>query len=387
MRLLPAEYAFRNAGRRPLRTGVAVFSSLLVTAVLAATVAFVRGLERSNLGATPPRTGILLSNASQRDLLRSAIGASVAEIAAADVPGIATIGGRAAVSPEVHLSTSVRTASDPDPKPAVLRGVTPSAFHVHEAVTLVAGRPPRAGEAIAGRLAPTKLGVPPERLAIGSEIGVEGHATRIVGLFHAPGTTIESEIWLPLSDLQSHARRNDLSGVFVRMEREEDLDRLQLFSLRNLDLELLFLTAADYYRELAAWFQPLRRLAWVMAVMIALAALFSGANIQNATVQDRVRELAALRAMGWSATALLVLLLQEALFIAALGALLGLLLARWFVDDGAVSLAMTAFSLRIDAPAILLASAGTLLVTTLGLVPAAVRVLRLPIAVAIQEEN
>lgn len=387
MRLLPAELAFRNAGRRPVRTLVAVFSSFLVTAVLAGTVAVVGGLEGANLGASPPKTGILLSNAAQRDLVRSAIDAAVADIVSADVPGIAQIGGRPAVSPEVHLTINLAIEDDPTPRQGFIRGVTEAAFLVHDAVAIVSGRAPGPGEALIGRLAAARLGLRPDELGEGARLHVDEGTFTVSGVFHAPGTTIESEIWVPLVELQGHVNREDVSGVFVRVSDERVLSRLDLFAQRNLDLELVHLSAEDYYRELAAYFGPLRGLAWTMAILIAISALFTGANIQNAAVQDRVRELAALRAMGWSGSALVVLLVQEALFVASLGALLGLLVARILVDGLAVQLAMTAFALQVQGPAILVSFLGALLVTFTGILPAAVQVLRLPIATALKEEG
>ncbi|MEZ6197042.1 MAG: FtsX-like permease family protein [Planctomycetota bacterium] len=386
MRLLPADYALRNAGRRPLRTAITVFSSLLVTAVVAGTTAFVRGLEHANLQAAPPRTAILLSNASQRDIVRSAITPATADIVAADVKGIARIGGVPAVSAEVHLATSVRVNDDPVERQGFLRGITERAFLVHDGVTIVEGRPPRAGEALVGRLVSQKLGLPEGTVGLGDAIAVEGGSFRVSGVFRAPGSTIESEIWVPLVEIQGLSNRDDISAVFARVETDDDLALVDLFAKRNLDLELLYLSAADYYRELAAYFGPLRDFAWLMAGLIALAALFSGANTQNAAVQDRIRELATLRAMGYSGFALVFSLVQEALLVASLGAIAGLLLARGLISGSAVNLAMTAFALDFDGLVVVLAFGAALLVALVGTLPAAWRVMRLPIATAIKED-
>lgn len=387
MRLLPSDYAFRNAGRRPLRTGLTVFSSLLVTAVVAATAAFVRGLEDANLGAAPPRTAILLSNAAQRDIVRSAVSPAAGDIVAADVDGIAEIGGVSAVSPEVHMATNMRLGEDLTEYQVFMRGVTDTAFLVHEAVTIIDGKPPRAGQALVGRLVGPKVGLPDDAIGIGDRLVVESGNFEVSGIFSAPGTTIESEIWVPMEELQALANRNDISAVFARVDTDEDLAFVDLFAKRNLDLELLYMSAADYYRELAAYFGPLRSFAWLMAILIAAAALFSGANTQNASVQDRIRELATLRAMGYSGFALVVSLAQEALLVASLGGLLGLVLARFAIEGNAVSLAMTAFALEVDGTVVVIAFSAALVVAALGTIPAAWRVMRIPIAVGVKEEN
>ena len=140
-----------------------------------------------------------------------------------------------------------------------------------------------------------------------------------------------------------------------------------------------------YFRELSDYFAPIRALAWIMAGLIVAGALFGGANTLNAAVQDRLRELAALRAVGYGGLALVRSLAQESLVVAASGALLGLVLARLFVAGGAVRIAMSAFALDVDAASILVGFAGALAVGLLGTAPAAVRVLRMPIAAALKE--
>jgi hypothetical protein len=64
---------------------------------------------------------------------------------------------------------------------------------------------------------------------------------------------------------------------------------------------------------------------------------------------------------------------------------MGLLLARFLLAGGAVRIAMSAFQLRVDGLSILAGFAGVLLLGLAGSAPAALRVLRLPIATALKE--
>ena len=388
---LPFEYAVRNLGRRRLRTALTGVATALVAAVLVATAAFVRGLEQSFASAARPDTAILLSAVSERDVLRSTVAQSVPELVAADVPGVRIIGGRPAISGEIHMGTNVRLgaeagdATKDQPVPGFVRGITDGAFLVHDAVTIVGGRPPGSSEVLVGRLAAEKMGVAPEALAIGKQIRFEGGVFTVSGVFAAPGTTIESEIWTNVHELKGLVKRDDVSVVFVRMEKPELLSRLELFCKRRLDLELISIPSALYYKELAAYFAPIRGLAWVMAAMIAVAAMFSGANTLNAAIQDRLRELAALGTIGYSLGALVRSLFLEAIILASGGGLIGLVLARLFVSGSAVRIAMSAFALDVDAVAILAGFAGVLTLGILGTIPAGLRVARLPIAQALKE--
>jgi ABC-type antimicrobial peptide transport system permease subunit len=385
VRLLPFDYPIRNIARRPLRSTLSALASALLAALLVATAAFVRGLESSHIATAPARTAILLSRAAEDDLLRSSISAAVPALLAADVPGILEVGGVPAVSPEIHMGTDLRLATDAAPLSAFVRGVTERAFLVHEQATIVLGRMPGPREALVGRLAAEKLGADPADLSPGSTFWIEGAEFTVSGVFAAPGTTIESEIWIWLHELQGHAKRDDLSAVFVRTKDEDGIGDVDLFAQRRLDLELVCTPASAYYRRLAAYFLPIVALAWGMAAVIAFAALASGANTMVSSVQDRVRELAALRAIGFPNSALVVALVQEALLFSAIGGLIGLAFARILLHRSSMSLAMTAFRVEPDAAAILAGFLGVLLAALLGTIPAAIRILRLPVARALKE--
>jgi putative ABC transport system permease protein len=389
-RRLPFDYAVRNLGRRRLRTALTGISAALVAALLVATAAFVRGLEGSFAGAAQADCAILLSSVSQRDVVRSTVGAQVPGLIAGSVPGVLVVHGRPAVSGEIHMGTQLRLGPAPEPGAAdpqlagFVRGVTDAAFLVHEAVTLTEGAPPGTGEVIVGRLVARQLGVPEEDLAVGKKVRFEDGEFTISGRFAAPGTTTEAEIWAPLVELRGLTRRDDSSIVFVRME-SPDFTELDLFAKRRLDLELIMIPSSTYYRELSDYFEPIRKMAWALAAIMGFAALFGGANTLNAAVQDRLRELAMLRALGYSGFALVRSLATEAFVLSAAGGLLGLVAARILLAGSTVRIAMSAFALKVDAVAILAGFAGVLILAILGAAPAAARVFRLPIATALKE--
>ncbi len=382
---LPLHHAVRNAARAPARSLLLVVSSALVAALLVATSAFVRSLEASHLGAAPDNTVLLVSNASMRDVLRSSLSPAVAELVAADVPGVLRFGGVPASSPEIHLMTSVELDGETSPMPASVRGVTERAFLVHEAVTLVSGRLPGAGEALVGRLAGSRSGAAEDALDIGSVVGIEGGEFVVSGTFAAPRTTIESEIWVPLGELQGLTQRDDCSCVFVRVESAEHLSAVDLFANRRLDLELVAIPAAQYYAELVSYFTPILALVWAMTALIAIAALTGGANTVISMVQERTRELATLRAIGYRTKALAWTVLQETLTLAMAGALLGMLAARLFLEHATMNVAMSAFAIEVGPLSVLTGLVGVIVITLLGASPALTRVLRLPLARALRE--
>jgi len=375
MRALPFDYAVRNLGRRPGRTLLTAASSALVAALLVATAAFVRGLETTFSGAGREDVALLLSRASEGDIVRSAVASTVGSYASA-------VDGVLGASPEVHMGSTLRIQGRP--YPGFVRGVTDSAWEVHDALTLIEGSLPGPGEVIVGRLAASQMGAPEGALQVGATVEVEGAPLRVSGRFAAPGTTLEAEVWTPIGPLRGLAQRDDDSVVFVKLD-STDLSELQYFVQTRQDLALVVMSASEYYGTLTAYFRPIQALAWALAAMIAAAALFSGANTLNASVTDRARELATLRALGYSGVALVRSLAQESVLLACAGGLVGVVLARVVLAGTSFSIAMSAFALRLDAVSLTVGIAGVFLLGFLGAAPAAWRVLRQPVVTGLLE--
>lgn len=383
---LPFEYPLRNLSRRRTRSTLIAAACALVAAVLVAAFAFVGGLDKSFQRSGRSDVAVLLSAAAQRDLVRSALTPQVAELVTAEIDGILRVHGVPAVSPEIHMATRVRLAGKSDDLQGFVRGVSERALLVHPEVTIVEGRFPGVGEIAVGRLVAARLGVEPEDIAPGKSLDMEGGTWRIAGVFAAPGSTTEAEIWAPLYELQGKARRPDVSAVFVRFAEPGEMDALEAFAGRRLDLEMIMIRAREYYAELAAWFGPIRGLVWVMVLLIALTVVFSGANALQMSVEERSSELATLRAIGFASRSILASLVLEALVLAAAGALVGLLLAQVFVRGAAFRIGMGAFRLEVDASAIAMTFGIVLFLALLGTLPAAVRVLRMRVAFALKDD-
>src|SRR5688572_3744539 len=141
MRRLPFEYAVRNLGRSPMRLTLSIAGGVLVVLLVLAAGAFVRGMEKSLDVSGGERNVILLGAGSEESLERSEIDPAVGSLVLASVPGIKSRAGVAYVAPEVHLMTELRHGSaDGRVLTALLRGITPEAFLVHDRVRVTHGR-------------------------------------------------------------------------------------------------------------------------------------------------------------------------------------------------------------------------------------------------------
>ncbi len=381
LRLLPFDYAVRNLGRSRLRLAMSVFGSTLVVMLVIAAAAFIRGMERSLMQSGSSNNVVLLGAGSEESIERSEIKMSVTGQAAASVRGIKTVLGTPFVSPQVHMALGVGTGADQITQTqAVFRGVTSAAFLVHPQVRMIEGRVfnPGEDELIVGALASTRLGLPDERLAVGESIWVDGRKWRIVGRFEAPNTVMNAEIWCPLTNLQILTRRDSLSCVVITMGSGELAD-VEAFATTRLDLELIAMAETEYYRKLSEFYQPVRMMVWVTALLIALGGVFGGLNTMYAAFAARVREIGMLQSLGYGRRAVIVSFVQESLLTAAAGAVTGAALCLWFMDGLAVRFSMGAFGLMLDGPTIFIGLLAGLLLGLLGSLPPTLRCLRMPV--------
>ncbi|MBX3387851.1 MAG: ABC transporter permease [Phycisphaeraceae bacterium] len=385
MRFLPTSYAVRNLGRSTPRLALSVLGSGLVVLLVLGAGGFVRGMTESLRRAGDSGNVLIMGIGSEESIERSEIPASTAALLQASVPGLRSEGGAAFVSPEVHVQLPVSVARDtPEGRLILVRGVTPAALLVHGQVQIAEGEWPRSGhdEVLVGRLAHTKLGVPPDSLAVGQTLRIDGRDRHISGHLAAPQSLIDAEIWMPLNDLKETTKRVTDSCVVATLADGPDgaeLADVQTFCRRRLDLEITAMSESAYYSRLAAFFAPIRIVVWVTAVLIAAGGVLGGLNTMYAAFASRVREIGMLRCLGFRRSAVIVSLVQESCLACATGALIACAIGVFFLDGLAVQFSMGAFGLRIDAPALLFALSIGLCLGLLGALPPAYRCLKLPI--------
>jgi len=379
--MLPIGYLLRNLLRRRVRTAVTVGGIAATTLLVVAMSAFAEGMHEAAVGNERHDVVYLLGSSAEVDLVRSVVTRGHAEVAAASAPGVLEVDGVRAASVELHIAT--RNGN----QVGLLRGVTEAAYLVHDQVTVTAGREPRgAKEIMVGALAAARMGLSPDDVAIGRTLPVERQEFTIVGHFAAPGTVYEAEIWARLPDIMLATKREDVSCVVLRLHGDAPLDELrddvELFAARRVDLEIDAVAEPVLMSKLASSLTPIAALARWMAIMAVVAGAFACANTMFAAVLARTRELATLRALGYSPVRVAVGLVQESLLVAFLGGAIGTLIA---IGIGAVSLRYPMGALQLEADIYSRAAGlGAALASGLlgGIVPA-IRAVRIPLVEAI----
>jgi putative ABC transport system permease protein len=266
----------------------------------------------------------------------------------------------------------------------MLRGVTPQALRVHPEVRLLEGTFPAAGELMVGSLAWRKLGVSEQDLKVGSTLVMDGQQLKVSGIFTAPGTVLESELWATLGDLRVLAKRETVSCVVLRLDNPEDFIEADLFAKQRLDLELSALRESDYYDRLSAFFKPLRAMTWITAGLIAAGAVFGGVNTLYAAFASRVKEMATLQAIGFGRGSLLLSLIQESTLACLTGALLASVVAVVLLDGRTVPFSIGAFTLDIGPGVAITGILTGIFLGLLGALPPAIRCLKPPLPTALR---
>src|SRR5262249_22719333 len=126
-----------------------------------------------------------------------------------------------------------------------------------------------------------------------------------------------------------------LQSMLVRLDSPDSLTRLGDAIDADRRLSNSLYRESDFY---AAQSESSTRLMTIVgitaAAIMAIGATFASLNSLYAAVAARTREIAILRALGFSALSVIMSVLAESLALALLGGLLGAALG-WFVFDGA----------------------------------------------------
>ncbi len=383
MKTLPFSYATRHLLRDPGRLAQKTLGAGLVVLLIIAAGSFNHGMDSVLRGTGSPKNVILLGAGSEEAVERSEVKVQAEVLATAGIEGIASRLGVPAVSGEVHYMGLLRTPPHGEAQ-ALLRGVTPAALEVHREVRLIEGDYPNPGEVMAGRLAHHHLGVPASALAPGKTVTFEGQEFTISGIFEAPGTVMESEVWFDRNDLMTAIQRDALSCVVVRLQSAEDFPNADLFARQRLDLEMVAVRESEYYAKLASFYGPLRGMTWLTAGLVAAGAVFGGLNILYAAFASRMRELATLQAIGFSRGAILWSLMQESLLATLLGTLLASFLAVFCLEGTTVPFSIGTFRLLLPIEVLSSGLLAGFLLGSLGAIPPALRCLSAPLPAALR---
>lgn len=372
--MLPFTYAVRNLLRDPARLAQTVGGSTLVVFLLIAAVSFNQGMDGVLTASGSSQNVILVGKGSEESIERSEVPLAAESAAATSVRGLAKQLNTSAVSGEIVYQAPIQLPNGAE-EAAILRGVLPSALLIRPQLRLLAGHFPGPGEMMIGRLTGRALGLKEGGIQIGDRLTFEEVTFTVSGIFSAPGTVLESEIWLDRNELATLTQRETLSTVTVRLAPDGEKEDVDVFALQRNDLELAAIGEDVYYAKLSLFYGPIKAMTWLTAGLVAAGAIFGGLNTLYAAFASRIREMATLQAIGYTRTSLLVSLLQESLLATLTGTLLAFIIAVLFLEDRIISFSVGTFSLVMSPAVIVTGFLAGILLGTLGTLPPAFRTL------------
>ena len=381
--------SLRTVPRRAGSSLVAVTGVTGVVIVFVAVLSIAEGFQAALTGAGSPDTAIVMRGGSDTELSSGLPLASTRVVK--DAPGVRRGPDGPVASAELFVVVDVPKRTTGTPANVPLRGVEPAAFQVRDEVRIVEGRSFRPGtnEIIVGRAAAAQF----TGIDLGSTRRWGENTWEVVGIFEAGGTIAESEIWCDARVLQPAYRRGDtFQSVYARLGSAGDFDAFKDALTADPRLDVMVEREDDYYQgQTQAVTAIITGIATVIAFLMGIGAVFGAVNTMYTAVASRTREIATLRALGFSSAPVVVSVMVESVALCVAGGMLGGLLA--YVGFNGYQTAtlnwqtfsQVAFAFRVT-PALLVQGVAWAVVMGFagGLFPA-VRAARLPVATALRE--
>jgi len=367
---------------------VVVLGMAGVVGVMVALLAMGEGFRKTFQDAASPKRVIVMRSAEDNGMASSITREQLPVVM--DLPGFARDADGKPVAVALKFMTSeLRQRRTGIGVGAILRGVSDKAWRLWPEVKLVEGRAftPGRREAVVGRGAQLEY----EGLELGAEVELANGLWTIVGVFEAPGTLFESELW---GDVESvfpgYSITGQYSSVIGELASPDALKTISDAVTTNPQLSHVVRTESDYYATLSGDLgSAMTQFGYVVAAIMGLGALFSAINTMYAAVRNRQREIATLRAIGFGGPAVVCSVLFESVVLCLAGAVVGGALAYALFNGDSIStlggdLRQIVFAFRVSGGLLLQGMVAALVVGLLGGLLPAIRAARLPVAEALR---
>ncbi len=241
----------------------------------------------------------------------------------AEAPGIARApeGGPLA-SAEMFVIVDLDKRSTGTEANVPLRGVQPEAFAVRQGLRILEGR----------KLIPGRQEIVVGEGALGEFVGTDLGSTlrlgqadwEVVGIFTTGGSVADSELWADSKVLApAYNRGSGSQSVYARLTSPEAFTAFQKALTDDPRLNVKVMREEEYYEEQARSIDYINFLGIAIAVIMAFGAIFGAVLTLYSAVAARGREIATLRALGFSGSPVVLSVLTEAMLLGLVGGALG----------------------------------------------------------------
>jgi putative ABC transport system permease protein len=317
MRAVPFSYSARNLWTRKLTTALTAGNMALVVFVFAAVLMLDAGL-RASLVATGQYGNVIVTRRSAVSEVQSSIDRGQASVIESQ-PELATgADGGIAASKESVLLIALTKHGASAPSNIPVRGVGPEGLSLRPQVRIVAGRMFRHGgaEVIIGRSVAQRF----ERAALGQTLRFGARDWMVVGIFDAGGAAFDSEIWTDAEQLMQSFRRQTYSAVVAKLSDPAAFQPLKSRLESDPRLTVEVRRERRFYEEQSELLSNfIKVLGLTLSIVFSIGAMIGAMITMYAGVANRIREIGALRALGFRRSSILVAFLLEALALSLIG--------------------------------------------------------------------
>jgi putative ABC transport system permease protein len=169
-------------------------------------------------------------------------------------------------------------------------------------------------------------------------IEVAGIPFKVVGVFKDPSDRDNNRIYIPLSTAQRAYNGKKLDWLWATIDDKavgnseavveqtrEVLAKKYHFDPKDLNAVQIYNSALDYIRVMNLM-DGIKMFIWVIGIFTLIAGIVGVSNIMMIIVKERTREIGIRKAIGASPISIVMLIVQEAIFITGVAGYTGLVL-------------------------------------------------------------
>ena len=380
----------RTIPARLSSSAVAIIGIAGVVVVFVSVLSIAAGFTAAMQGSGSPSRALVMRSGADSEMTSGLEGADIDVIK--QTPGIRREAAGPLASAELYVIIDLPKRATPDAAANVpMRGIEPAGLTVREEVSLVQGRMFQFGtnEVIVGRAARGQF----VSTNVGDTIVSGQNRWQVVGLFEADGGVAETEIWCDSRTLQGAYRRgNTYQSLLAQLDSTGSFDAFRDSLTSNPQVNVSIRRENDYYAsQSVAMSRLIRSIGFGIAALMGIGAVFGAILTMYTAVATRAREIATLRALGFSTSSVLVSVLAESLALGAIGGTLGGV-AAYFAFNGFETSTMNfqtfsqvAFAFRVTPELLIMGLVYALAMGLIGGLLPALRAARLPISTALRE--
>lgn len=387
---VPISYNFRSIRARWTSAIVAVLGIAGTVGVFVAMLSLARGFKATLVASGSPGNALVMRAGSSSEMMGGITLDSIRVLQ--DAPGIARdSSGSPLVTQDVVGVIPLPLISTGTDANVQVRGVSSNVLEIRKFVKIVQGRmfQPGLNELVVGKNAATTY----QGLTVGNKIDFAGGHWTVVGEFDAGGSAFDSEVWCDSQIFNQVLKRptNIFQSATVHLASASTFQEFKDAVTSDPRMNVDVYREIDYYaKQSTTMTQLITVLGGLVALIMAVGAIFGALNTMYSAVAERGREIATMRAVGFSTWNVILSFLFEALLISFLGGIIGCLAVLPL--NGLTTSTMNfqtfsnvAFAFKITFDLLLLGVLFALVMGVLGGLLPAIRAAVQPVSVALRE--